>query len=86
MERPSEIIEALASSLAASADMDVSSQMVGSSGSGATVGWVRVEMDDPPLLALDMRIEMSRDGGSWVVARTWSREHCARELVNGRCQ
>jgi hypothetical protein len=36
--------------------------------------------------SLDMRIEMRRDGGSWAVARTWTREHRARELTDGRCQ
>ena len=83
---PSEIIKALAASLAASADTEVESQIVGSTGTGATIGWVRVEIDDPPLRALDMRVEMTREGGSWAVARTWTREHCARELVRGRCE
>jgi hypothetical protein len=83
---PSEILDALAGSLAASAEMKVSSQIVRSDGNDATVGWVRLETDDAPLLAQDMRIEMRRDGGSWAVARTWSREHCAHEVVDGRCE
>ena len=53
---------------------------------GTAVGWVRITVPDTPVLAGDLRFEMRRDGGSWSVERSESRDHCSRPLTEGECR
>lgn len=56
---------------------------------GTVIGWARIELVeeiDDATIAADMRVEMRNDGGSWVVARTEMRSHCAQPLTGGECR
>ena len=82
---PQQIVDALANALA-QGDATAVGRVVDERADGTAVGWVRITVPDTPVLAGDLRFEMRRDGGTWSVERSESRDHCSRPLTEGECR
>jgi hypothetical protein len=87
-ETPEQLLESMASSLASASNARTSAAVVERRADGSTIGWVRIELPEPgaeAAIGIDLRLTMRREDGSWFVALTETREHCARPLAGGSC-
>ena len=84
-ESPEEIVSAMAGALASGSDVGVEGRVVERLETGTVIGWIRIDVDDEPVTAGDIRLEMRASAARWAVVRTESREHCTRQLVGGEC-
>ena len=67
---------------------EISTEIAGTNSSGTVVAFVRQAFpgNTHPLRAIDLRLDLRDDDGSWVVARAEQRFHCAVEEPTEYCE
>ena len=85
-DSPETIVDAMTRSIAQGA-VETTGSVVEERADGSVIGWVRMILDEEPVVAGDVRLVMERDGGAWAVVSSSSREHCSRPLTDdGECR
>lgn len=86
---PQELLSAMAGAFSsAMPDSRAVGRVVDRNISGTVTGGIRIELPerDGNVIAVDFRVDMRDDGGSWFVTALSSRAHCAVPLVQGDCR